>query len=137
MNDQNNSPAPMTDRQRDVSKKITEIVELTDISKGEGPLVDIPIEDQIPLPPPFDKIEDEPAHTPLTDAAKEKYECDLDMTIAVNMPKVTTKEEEERLVNSFLSGMKKLFEEENNWLFLQPLIISAEHCAKQRRHCWQ
>ena len=48
----------------------------------------------------------------------------------MNIPKPETKEEEERLVKSFLSGMKKLFEEENNWIFLQPLIISAEHCAK-------
>jgi len=130
MNDQSNAPAPMTERQKDVSREISKIVELTDISKDCGPLADIPIEQQIPLPPPFDKLEEEPAHTPLTDAAKEKYECDLDMTIAVNMPKPDSPEEEERLVNSFLSGMKKLFEEENNWIFLQPLIISAEHCAK-------
>ncbi|MBC8425676.1 (Fe-S)-binding protein, partial [bacterium] len=130
MENQNNNPAPMTDRQRDVSRKISEIVELTDISQGDGPLVDIPIEDQIPLPPPFDKIEDEPAHTPLTDEARKKYESDLDMTIAVNMPRPETKEDEERLVKSFLSGMTKLFEEENNWLFLEPLIISVEHCAK-------
>lgn len=130
MNDQSQAPGPITDRQREVSRKISRIVELTDISQDGGLLADISIEDQIPLPPPFDKLSDEPAHTPLTDAAKEKYESDLDMTIAVNIPRPESKEEEERLVNSFLSGMKKLFEEENNWLFLQPLIISTEHCAK-------
>jgi len=109
---------------------LKQLIELTDISKDCGPLVDIPLSQQIPLPPPFDKLEEEPPSTSLTDAAKEKYECDLDSTIAVNIPKPESKEEEERLVKSFLSGMKKLFEEENNWLFLQPLIISAEHCAK-------
>ncbi len=130
MDNQSNAPAPMTDRQREVSQKIAKIVELTDMAKDCGPLVDIPIEEQIPLPPPFDNLAEEPAHTPLTEAAKEKYECDLDMTIAVNMPKPANKEEEQRLVKSFLSGMEKLFEEENNWTFLQPLVISAEHCAK-------
>jgi len=94
MNDQSNAPAPMSAQQKEVSRKISKIVELTDISKDCGPLADIPLEQQIPLPPPFDKIEEEPAHTPLTDAAKEKYECDLDMTSAVNMPKPESPEEE-------------------------------------------
>jgi len=110
--------------------ELKQLIELTDISADCGPLADIPLSQQIPLPPPFDNLEDEPQPTPLKDAAKEKYECDLDGTIAVNIPKPASKEEEERLVKSFLSGMKKLFEEENNWLFLRPLVISAEHCAK-------
>ena len=31
---------------------------------------------------------------------------------------------------NFSPGLKKLFEKENNWTFLQPLMLSMEHCAK-------
>ena len=61
---------------------------------------------------------------PLSELATEKYECELDDTVAVKIPRPETKEEEDRLVELFLSGMKKLFKEETNWLFLQPLLIS-------------
>jgi Fe-S oxidoreductase len=105
-------------------------ISLNDISKDSGPLAHIALEEQTPLPPPFDKLEEEPRMAPLSDAANEKYECGLDDTIAVNIPRSKTKEEEDRLVALFLSGMQKLFKEETNWIFLQPLLISAEHCAK-------
>ncbi len=104
-------------------------VSIKDISKGEGPLTKVEIEDQIPLPPPFDKIEEEPPLKPLSESAKQSFEC-LDDTIAVSIPKPESKEEEERLVNLFLSGLRKLFNKEDNWTFLQPLLISMEHCAK-------
>jgi Fe-S oxidoreductase len=102
---------------------------IQDLSKGEGPIAHIEPEDQIPLPPPFNKPEEEPPLKPLSDKAKESFEC-LDDTIAVSIPKPASKEEEERLVGLFLSGLKKLFTVENNWTFLQPLMISMEHCAK-------
>lgn len=102
---------------------------LKDISKGDGPLAQVDIEDQIPLPPPFDKIEEEPGIPPLSEEAKEKYVV-VDDTIALNIPKPKSKEEEERLVNQFLSGVRKCFSKEDNWPFLQPLLISMEHCAR-------
>jgi ferredoxin len=34
------------------------------------------------------------------------------------------------LVKKFLEGLKKLFEKENNWTFLQPLVHSMEYCVK-------
>jgi len=101
-----------------------------DISKGKEPLIHLEPQDQKPLPPPFDKLEDEPPLPPLKEETKENYECNLDDTIATNMPKPKTKEEEEELVNKFLAGLKKLFTKENNWTFLQPLLITMEHCAK-------
>ena len=30
----------------------------------------------------------------------------------------------------FLSGLDKLFAKENNWTFLQPLLLTMEHCAR-------
>ncbi len=99
-----------------------------DISKGDGPLAHIDNEDQIPLPPPFDKLDEEPRIGPLTERADGIVQ--LDDTIVVNIPEPKTKEEEEELVNKFLDGLRKLFTPENNWTFLQPLVMSMEHCAK-------
>jgi len=110
-------------------KKIKKDPSIQDFSRGEGPLTHVDIEDQIPLPPPFDKLEEEPVLAPLSDQARKKYEV-LDDTIALNLPKPASKEEEERLVHQFLSGMRKLFTPENNWTFLQPLLMSMEHCAR-------
>ena len=101
-----------------------------DMGKRPGePLAQINPLEQIPLPPPFDKLEDEPEFAQLSDAAREKYVV-LDDTIAVNIEKPKTKEEEDKLVNGFLSGLEKLMSVDDNWTFLQPFEMSMEHCAK-------
>ena len=102
---------------------------IEEFSRGDQPLAHVVNEDQIPLPPPFDKLEDEPRIPPLSDEVRARAEC-LDDTIVVNIPKPANKAEEEALVNQFLSGLRKLFTAENNWTFLQPLVMSMEHCAK-------
>jgi Fe-S oxidoreductase len=56
---------------------------------------------------------------------------DLDDTRALVLPSPQTQEDENELVRRFLSGLEKLFSRENNWTFLQPLLLSMEHCA----HC--
>jgi len=33
-------------------------------------------------------------------------------------------------VEGFLAGLDKLFSRENNWTFLQPLVLSTDHCTK-------
>ena len=55
----------------------------------------------------------------------------LDGTRALALPNPKTPQEEDALVRAFLSGLEKLFSRENNWTFLQPLLLSMEHCA----HC--
>jgi len=101
-----------------------------DIGKHSGePLAQINPMEQIPLPPPFDKLEDEPEFPAISDDAREKYVV-LDDTIAVNIEKPKTKEEEDALVNGFLSGLEKLMSVNDNWTFLQPFEMSMEHCAK-------
>ncbi len=94
-----------------------------------GPIARIAPEDLIPLPPPFDKIDEEPPFPEPKQQAIEKYER-LDDTIAVNLLKPESKQEEDRLVKLFLSGLEKCFSEANNWTFLQPLLVSMDHCAK-------
>jgi Fe-S oxidoreductase len=103
---------------------------VTDISNDDDVLAHIEPEDQLPLPPPFDTPENDPLMPPLSDQARENYVSNLDDTIALSIPKPKSKEEEEELVNKFLSGLRKLFSKEDNWTFLQPLLITIEHCAR-------
>lgn len=55
---------------------------------------------------------------PFTDEQKENTACILDDVCVLNIPKPKTPQEEEELVNKFLTGMRKLFSKENNWTFL-------------------
>jgi Fe-S oxidoreductase len=106
-------------------------INLSDMSKPEKKaLLHLEQEDLMPLPPPFDGTEDEPDWPPFSEQILQKYECFLDDTCAVSLPQPKTKEEEEKLVGKFLSGLDKLFTRENNWTFLQPLLLTMEHCAK-------
>jgi len=103
---------------------------LRDIARKHGqPLAQVTPADQLPLPPPFDRIDEDPPIRPLSDAARAKYAV-LDDTIAVNIERPKTGEEERAMVDAFLSGLEKLFTVEDNWTFLQPLEMSIEHCAK-------
>ncbi len=100
-----------------------------DLGRGSGPVGHLKLADQEPLPPPYDQPGWIPPFKPLTEKEQEKFVC-VDDTIVVNIPKPQTKEEEDRLVQTFLGGMRKLFSGADNWTFLQPLVISMEHCAR-------
>lgn len=63
-------------------------------------------------------------------AMKEKYDFSLDGFSALNLPIPQTPEEEEKIVNSFLQGLEKIFSEKNNWAFLQPTVLSTEYCVQ-------
>jgi len=102
---------------------------IEDASKP-GQWIRIENEDLMSMPAPLDKPEAEPEWRELSDQAKEKYECNLDNTLLLNLPNPESKEEEERLVKKFLSGLAKLFKEEDNWPFLRPLKLSMEHCTQ-------
>jgi len=102
---------------------------LSDISKNpETPLARIESKDLMQLPYPCDKL-NHPT-TKLTEEQRTKYESSLDGVIAVAIPKPQSKAEEEELVEKFLDGLKKLLSKENNWTFLQPLMLSLEYCVK-------
>ncbi len=106
-------------------------IKLSDMSRSDRtPLTHVRNEDLMQLPAPLH----DPAHdrgwTPLSEQTRARYECGLDGTCAVNVPQPKTKQEEEALVARFLSGLEKLFTRENNWTFLQPLLLTMEHCAR-------
>ncbi len=104
---------------------------LSDMSKGSRePLVHIETCDLMPLPVPEGDVGKDRPWTPLSANTRQTYECGLDDTCAASVPQPKTKDEEDALVRKFLSGLEKLFERENNWTFLQPLLLTMEHCAK-------
>ena len=113
---------------RDV--KVTKKLNIKDIGTHSDQLTQVSIDDLMPLPPPYDRLEDQPGWKGLTGAQRDKFDASLDGFIAVGFPKPATSEEEEKLVESFLSGLQKLLSKENNWTFLQQLTLSLEHCAK-------
>ena len=105
---------------------------LNDISKNPGkPLVNITAADLMPLPYPH------PCDNPeqqvigkLTEQQAQMYESALDGVVCAAIPRPQSKAEEEALVGKFLKGLEKLFSEENNWTFLQPLKLSMDYCLK-------
>jgi len=108
-------------------KKKRKVVPLDAMWKeDDAPLTHVDLEDLMPMPEPFE----ERPFTPLKTDVREKFEASLDGTLAVGIPKPKDKEEERKLIEKFLSGLEKLFQEENNWTFLQPLLLSMEHCAR-------
>ena len=101
----------------------------SDMAKPSDCLCHIEPGDLSPLPPPYEDF-NQATIPPLKPEKVKNIETSLDDTVAIGIPKPASKEEEEALVRQFLSGLKKLFEKENNWTFLQPLLLSMEHCAK-------
>jgi Fe-S oxidoreductase len=107
-------------------------VDLADMSRADRePLVHLENDGFTPFPPPLDGAAHDHAWTPLSQQARERYECGLDDTCALSLPQPKTEQEERELVAKFLAGLEKLFSRENNWTFLQPLVLTMEHCA----HC--
>jgi len=102
------------------------IPSISDISRNPSEqLLQIREEELMPLPCGSGK----PLKT-LTDEQKSQIECSWDGVTALRLPKPANKEEEAQLVRSFLSGLKKLLSEDDNWTLLQPLKISLDYCAK-------
>ena len=105
-------------------------ISIKDIGRREGPLAEITPEDLAPLPYPYNQPGSEPGIKQLTAEQKQKYESNLDGVSAIGLKRPETREEEEKFVGKFLSGLEKLLSKENNWTFLQPLMLSLENCAK-------
>jgi Fe-S oxidoreductase len=109
---------------------VSQHIDLSKMSQTQrDPLTHLENEELMPLPAPLDSPEKDHSWTPLSQQAKDRYECGLDDTCALSLPQPKTPEEEKQLVAKFLSGLEKLFTKENNWTFLQPLLLTMEHCT--------
>jgi Fe-S oxidoreductase len=105
-------------------------VRVKDIGKRPGELLSpLGVEDLAPLPPPYDRIEDQPKWKELTAGARDGLVCNLDGVIAASLPKPKDAAEEQQYVDRFVEGLRKLLERHNNWTFLQPLTLSLEYCV--------
>ena len=104
-------------------------LKLSDIAAATDCLCHIEPGELAPLPAPYEDF-NRSVVSPLKPEKVKNIETSLDDTVAVGIAKPADAGEEEALVRQFLSGLKKLFEKENNWTFLQPLLLSMEHCAR-------
>ncbi len=107
---------------------MSQFVRLQDLGKrNPDPL--LTLKGLSPLPEGFRNSGAEPDWNPLSDSVRQSCECGLDNTCALNLPRPKDRQEEEELVSAFIRGLKKLFESENNWTFLQPLLLTMENCV--------
>ncbi|HLA77144.1 MAG TPA: (Fe-S)-binding protein [Vicinamibacteria bacterium] len=83
----------------------------------------------VPLPPPYHEWRDAEI-PPLSEDQRRRYEVGPDGVSALRIPKPESEEAREELVARFLSGLAKLLDREDNWTFLQPLLLSLENCVK-------
>lgn len=101
---------------------------LRDMARRDSePLIDVPESSLKPLPEGFAGPEKQ--WKPLSDTVRSACECGMDNTCALNLPKPASREDEQKLVEKFAAGLQKLFTKENNWSFLQPLLLTMEHCT--------
>jgi len=108
------------------NKKVT----VKDISKNCEQLIKLDPSDYVKLPPPFDNRDEGVVVQQLTEAQREKFDASLDGYLALAQSRPQNKKEEEALVTTFISGLKKLMSETDNWTFLEPLMLSIEFCAR-------
>jgi Fe-S oxidoreductase len=110
-------------------KSLRKRIKLKDFGKQAEQLIELKWEDLEPPLHPSDRPKGQPPIRTLTDEQKLRYDSSLDGVVALGMPKPENTHQEEEFVKKFLSGLEKLFSKENNWTFLQPLILSLENCA--------
>jgi Fe-S oxidoreductase len=95
------------------------------IAENEG----LDLDRLVPLPHPYEDWEDKPIPA-LSEDQRARIEPGPDGISAMQIPVPQTQEERDRLVAKFLDGLRKLLTKENNWTFLQPLMLSLESCVK-------
>jgi len=105
-------------------------VRIRDIGRSELPVVSpVGPDDLFALPAPYDKIDEQPGWKELSEEAKGRMSCTLDGVVGLTIPEPESAEDEQKYVDQFVEGLKKLLSKENNWTFLQPLVLSLEYCV--------
>ncbi len=99
------------------------------LSMDCGQLVELDPKDLPRLPHPYEDWTDKPIAT-LTDEKRSSMQATLDGVIGVRIPVPETEKQKEELVRRFLSGVEKLLSREDNWTFLEPLLLSLDNCMQ-------
>jgi Fe-S oxidoreductase len=100
-----------------------------DISRKTERLVQVDSSNFPTLPFPYEDWEDPPIEE-LSEARKARRDVSLDGVANIDVPVVESDAEKAELVAKFLGGLRKLLSRENNWTFLQPLMLSIDNCVK-------
>ncbi len=89
----------------------------------------VDIDRLVPLPFPYEDWHDEPI-PPLSTEQARHIETGPDGISAAQIPVPESADQQRRLVAGFSEGLRKLLDRDNNWTFLQPLLLSLENCMK-------
>lgn len=104
---------------------------LEDFSRdGDHPLAEIHVEDLMPLPSLCDDLTEGPGADIGGQEQRADLLCNLDGVVAVGLPIPENELQKEACVQLFLSGLRKLLSRQDNWTFLQPLLLSLDYCAQ-------
>jgi len=103
---------------------------ITDFGRRTEQLTTVPSDRLVALPAPYDAEDALPSRKALSQEVLSKCDASLDGFLAVGMPKPQTPEEEQQLLERFLSGLQKLLSSEDNWPFLEQLTLSLDHCTR-------
>jgi len=104
-------------------------IKIKDLGKKTDQLVSLDPGMITKLPYPYEDWVD-PPYPEIPEAKRKTTDVSLDGVLNVPVPVPETNEEKEKLVASFLEGVKKLLTSENNWMFLEPLLLSLDNCVK-------
>jgi len=96
----------------------------------DSSLAEVKMEEVMPLPAPYDQVKEQSLYHKLSAQQKKDFVWNLDGIIALNLAKAKTEAEKRSDIERFIAGLKKLLTKENNWTFLQPLVLSLDYCAQ-------
>ncbi|MEW6547679.1 MAG: (Fe-S)-binding protein [Bacillota bacterium] len=105
-------------------------ITLRDIGNTDGQLVRLDPAEFVPLPHPYDRPDAQPPLRSLTESQRQRLDDSLDGFTALRLPRPQSRQEEEKLVRSFLAGVRRLLSRDDNWTFLGPLMLRLDYCAK-------
>jgi len=110
---------------------MTRRLRLGDFPKdGESQLVEIHADDLMPLSSVCGDQERAPRWEAVSEAQKSRLVCNLDGVVALGIPRPETDQEKAKSIDLFLAGLRKLLSRQDNWTFLQPLLLSLDYCAQ-------
>jgi len=105
-------------------------MKMHDFFENNGLVCQIKKKELLNLPFPFENPEEAPRIRSLEEGKWREFEVSLDGVMAIGISKPKTEKEEREFINRFLSGLKKLLSEDDNWTFFRPLFHSLEYCQK-------
>jgi Fe-S oxidoreductase len=84
----------------------------------------------MPLPSPCGDLESRPGWRAVSQGPQERVVRNLDGVVALGLPRPASEAEKEKYVEAFLSGLRRLLSRQDNWTFLQPLLLSLDYCVQ-------